>query len=826
MTRSVIKALGYISGMAAGGAAPGAGAHAAEPPPRKQNAETTMSVNLPLLVSDRFVGDLTVEIDIETNRIQVKRDDAERLLGERLDENIRLQLFGQNSHKEFLSQSDFAAASLHIVYDPTTLEIRVSFPTSAASARSISLFGGTKTVSAENSLRAPNLSGSIIFNIDQSLDYRRSGSTFEPLNASAEISLAIGGEKGIFAFSDLTYDGRSGSRFRRGKTWLIHDDQPNAIRYSFGDIVPQTDGFQSAPSMGGFGVERSYQSLQPNRNIRPAGLFRFAVEEPSLVDIVVNGSPVRTLRLERGQYDIRDFNFVTGLNAVEIFARDEFGRRSIARFDQFFDFGLLAQGINEFGFYLGAQQRLNADGHIAYQTDDPIATGYFRAGVTSAITAGINAQSQKGRFMFGGSFVAATPVGSVALVGALSRDRNMGAGSRFLVSYQHSSEKLSFISNANWNLEAGYTSASFNPVGNLGLRNDIKFDLRARANGLIGPNLSVGVSASYATRRGGLRDTFLLNMSASRRIGPINFGLTAEHVRSTNGRSDSRFLVSLGMQLGQRGTARASFDTRGNIAQLDASRFKSDVLGDWGGRATVTRDMQSSSAVAEASYNQNRALFTLRHAATGGQRFDDLRHRTSFNIATQLSFTGDRIGFGRPVGHNFVLAYPHESLPSRVELAQGVEIERIQARSGALGPALGSAGTAYTERRLTLRAPDAPPGYDIGPGYYTVMPLPAGGYAVQLGSDAFYSVSGTLVDDSGQPVQLLAGTMRSLDRPEAKSVSFFTNRAGRFVAVGLVPGRHRIEMGQGIFTAEIDVAVNKDGSIDLGIVRAKGAVGS
>lgn len=812
------KIVQLLSSVAAGGFAAGASAQAQEPPAEKKSALGTMMVNLPMLVSDRFAGDITVEIDTDTNEVRLKREDAERLLKDRIDEQTRGALFGSPNADEFLSFDELKGAGIEVVYDPSALDIRVTFPTSVALPGVISIFGEPRVAAREDIAPASRLSGSVIFSLDQSIDYA-SGDSFGPLNGSAEISLALGGSKGVFAFSDLVFDGQAGNRFRRGRTLLVHDDQPNAIRYSFGDLLPQVEGFQGAPAVGGIGVQRSYQDLQPNRNIRPAGLFRFAIEQPSLVEIAVNGAPVRTVRLERGQYDIRDFNFVTGLNAVEIFARDEFGRRSIARFDQFFDFGLLEKGINEFGFYLGAQQILNVTGNFAYKFNRPIATGYFRAGLSSTITAGLNAQSEKGRFMIGSSAVAATPVGSVALVGAVSRDRLLGTGARYLASYQHSVEKIGFIDRPSWNVEAGYTSAKFMPVGDLGLRNDIKFDLRARASGSIGTNFNLGISASYATRRNNMRDTSLFNVTASRRVGPVNVAFTAEHARSIDGRKDNRALISLGMQLGPRGNARATFDSRGNVAQLDVGRFRSDVLGDWGARATVTRDRRSTSGVAEASYNQNRALFSVQHSAAGNQNLGDVRHRTSVNVATQISFADNRIGFGRPVGHNFVLAYPHKTLKSKVEIAQGVEIEKVQARSGALGPALGTAGTAYTERRLTLRAPDAPPGYDIGPGYYTVIPLPAGGYLLQVGSDAFYSVSGTLLDNSGKPVELLAGTIRSIDRPEAKAVPFFTNKVGRFIAVGLVLGRHRVEMGRGSISAEIEVAQNADGTIDLGIVK-------
>lgn len=809
---TLICSLGLITGKPASAQEPVTPSGPAAPRPSRP------AINLPLLASGKYIADVAVEVDPETNAVRLAKDDVERVLATVLSPEYMTALVATAADRDYYLAADFASIGSDLVYDPSTLELKLGLPTSSAQPGVISVSGLPSVMEGEDIVAPEGFSASLIVTATQSIDYERPGSPLQPLRGLLQGSAAIGGSKGVFLFSDLLYDGGAIKRFRRGQTVALYDDQPRAVRYYLGDLLPQVQGFQAAPLLGGFGFQRNYQELQPNRNIRPAGLFRFAVEEPSIVEIVVNGATVQVLRLERGQYDIRDFNFASGLNAVEIYARDDFGRRVLARFDQFFDFGLLAKGIDEFALFAGVRQRTSDAGLITYDTGRATVTGYYRRGLSQSMTAGIDMQAQQGRAMVGATVVSALPIGSFALLTGVSSDRIEGTGFRFLASYQGSFDRLAFIEQPSLNLEAGYTSSRFLPIGDTAFGNAISFDWRARFNGAIDERTNFGVAAAFSTLRNA-PDTYLGSLTVSRSLGRFSLTATGEYARTIDGRTDRRALISLGASLGRRSSARASLDTRDQRAQFDFSRFRSDVLGDWGARAAIGRTTSRVEGSGEFAYNHNRALLTVDHAATSNGGLGQLRQRSSVTATTQVALAGGRIGFGRPVGPNFVLAYPHETLPSQVEIAQGVEVEQVQARSGVLGPALGTAGTAYAQRRVTLRAPDAPAGYDTGSGYYTLSPPAAGGYLLQVGSDASFSVIGTLQGPDGAPISLLAGTIRSLDRPESRGVPFFTNRSGRFVATGLVPGRHRLTLGQGAYYVDIFVTKEAQTSIELGIVR-------
>ncbi len=785
--------------------------------------EKRVLINLPLLLSERYIGDAAVEISSDQSAVFVQTDDIERLLGPQIEPETLKNILAAADPNGFVSKDGFDANGLILQFDPSTLEIKVSLPVDLARVGTVAVSPQEDPANLANFIEPERVAGAIILNYEQAIDYDEPGAAFEAPAALAELSLALGGSKGVYLFSQLQYDGERQSAFARGPTLLVHDDTENVLRYSFGDVLPDVRGFQTAPQIGGFGFQRSYEVLQPNRNVRPAGQFRFQLDEPAIVEINVNGAPTRVLRLERGQYDLRDFNFITGANQVEIFVIDDFGRRSVAVFDQFFDFNLLTEGLDEFGFFVGPRQN-QADGGFDYDFDDIVMTGFYRRGISDTLTLGTNFQAESGRFMVGASTLTALPIGTVALASAFSSDRAFGNGYRLLTSYEKFSDRIGIFEFPNINFEAEYISPRFTSVGQPFFLNDVKFDLRARATGAIGGRVGVGVAATYSVRRNGLPDRYNFSTNVGTSIGKLNFNARAEHARFDDGRTENRLIASVGLRLGQRSTFRASHDTRDSRSQIDFARFRNEVLNDFGVRANIVREDGRSNGLAEFSYNQNRALLTARHEAIGDASLGNLRHRSVFSASTQISFAGAKVAMARPVGPRFVMVSSHETLDSQVQIRRGINVEQLESESGGFGPGVGTAGDAYTQRQITVRAPDAPPGYDVGETVFTLYPPPVAGYNIQLGSDASYSISGTLVDGTGEVVSLLAGQAVSLDRQDAEPVRFFTNRSGRFVAYGLVPGRHRISMGSGRLTAVINVTETEIGTIDLGEVIVEEAV--
>ena len=161
-------------------------------------------------------------------------------------------------------------------------------------------------------------------------------------------------------------------------------------------------------------------------------------------------------------------------------------------------------------------------------------------------------------------------------------------------------------------------------------------------------------------------------------------------------------------------------------------------------------------------------------------------------MASSLVYAGGGWGAGRPVTNGFALVTPHKSLDGSPVVVG--DANATVAESDLLGPAVVPNLTAYRQTRLPYDAPGAPTGYDLGSANYDIDAPYKAGYALQVGSAYTVTAMGTLLDAAGEPIPLLEGTAREANNPKGRKVELFTNRAARFGAQGLAPGRWVIEM--------------------------------
>ena len=90
---------------------------------------------------------------------------------------------------------------------------------------------------------------------------------------------------------------------------------------------------------------------------------------------------------------------------------------------------------------------------------------------------------------------------------------------------------------------------------------------------------------------------------------------------------------------------------------------------------------------------------------------------------------------------------------------------------------------------------------------------------LEVGSGYNITALGRLLNSDREPVSLLTGKAIELAHPDRPPVDLFTNREGRFGAVGLAPGRWRIDMAdEDKSTYVIDIPQSAEGVLKLGDV--------
>ena len=524
--------------------------------------------------------------------------------------------------------------------------------------------------------------------------------------------------------------------------------------------------------------------------MQPRGDRTFTINRPSTVEAIVNGQPVRRIRLDPGTYNVRDFPFAQGANDVVLQVEDDAGRRETIEFSIFFDRSLLAPGLTEFGLYAGVlAPRTRADRD--YQFDEPAASGFFRRGISDVFTAGANFNIQKRGGIVGFEGVWASPIGTVGADVAISRVNNIGTGFAVNASYQ----QVLRATQTSFGLTAEYRSPGFANPSDLVPFNRIAWDLTATIGQALFRNQFVTIVGRYSTGRNGFPDERSVRLTYGWRINSrLSLNADALYEDSAFRNNELGVRLRLTYRLGQRTNVSAEYDLFGDRAGVGISTLTGQGVGSLALSGNVDVGDNDVGVNGNATYISNRADVGLDHATLfdrTGTRVDT--QRTLLRFSTALVFADANVTLSRPIYDSFVMARTHRTLGGASVVIEP-NGEYYSARSDFLGPAVLPNLSSYIPRVVPYDVPNAPPGYDVGEGNARVLPPYRSGYLVTVGSDYSVTAIGALLDENGQPVSLLAGRAVELAAPDREPVTIFTNRAGRFGISGLRSGRWQIDM--------------------------------
>jgi outer membrane usher protein len=184
-------------------------------------------------------------------------------------------------------------------------------------------------------------------------------------------------------------------------------------------------------------------------------------------------------------------------------------------------------------------------------------------------------------------------------------------------------------------------------------------------------------------------------------------------------------------------------------------------------------------------------------------------------LQSGIAFVDGTFGVSRDPGRGFYMFRRHETLrDAQIDIRSG-SIGRTRARADAFGPGIVPVLQPYREEQLQLFVRNAPAGYNLGEGRYTLVPGARSGASIMIGDDAFRTAVATLIAD-GEPVQLRYGSLTNLDTG-GQSV-FFTNRVGRAAFNDLAAGRYRAVIGDDGAAFEFTIGVGDEAFVDLGTI--------
>jgi outer membrane usher protein len=741
------------------------------------------------------------------------------LLAESVDADRLRAIEGALLARRQITAEEFEQSGINLRFDPQRLTLEFIIPSEIRASRNLQVSALDRGRIGEF-LQPENFSAYV--NVRGALDYVSDG----PDTGFQEPTFFLDGAArlgNVVLESEAFWQPGVGGApdFQRQGSRLVYDDLDGLFRVTGGDLQPVARAFQVTPNMAGISFARSYSELRPQQIIRPRGNRSFLLERPATVEIFVNGSLARRVQLNPGNYNLNDFPYTQGANDIRVNIVDDSGRQETLRFNIFLDQTQLADGLTEFGVYAGVQAPLGPQGPD--YTDDFVFTGFVRHGVSDQLTLGGNLQVDEQSAMGGIEAVFGTAIGTFASNFAVSHVDNIGEGWAATVSFQRLFQRPEGFADS-LNLFVETRSENFAPISFFLPTNPFEFEIGGGYSHALNDRAFVGIDGRFSKGRDGFEDQHNYRLSGGYRVND-RVSLNAEaRYEKNNFRDEVSAFLSVNIRFGGFSSGRMQYDTRDNRARASFQTLSGQGVDSFNLSADVERSDFGSGYNFNGNYYSNVGEFGVAHFGDFDGDFGNSRsQRTSFRMATSLAVAGDAVAVGRPIFDSFAIIKPHEKLKGEKILIDPTISGRV-ADTAPFGTGVHPSLNSYSERTITVEAPEAPAGTDLGTGSFRVIPQYRSGYKMIVGSEYSMTAIGTLLNSAGAPVSLAIGSITQLDSDDPMTYEVFTNREGRFGIPGLAPGKWRLEMlDEETTTVILDIPDTPDlNVVRLGEVRATG----
>lgn len=692
-------------------------------------------------------------------------------------------------NRDMVPFADLRAFDLSVEFDPTQLVLKVGIPMEARAIRDLQLRGLRKRGDIATAEQA-DVSGFVSVRAGLTVveDSRLTDTGIARFASDIDAVLNV---HNIVLSAEFRYDDARSRPFTRGDITLSYDDRDSLIRYELGDLTIGRRPFQTAPRISGIGVYRQF-GINPYLNFRPTPQQGFEIDRPARVEVVVNGSTVRSYDLPAGRFNLRDFPIVSSAgNDIELRIRYASGETETRIFPAFYDLELLSPGLIDFAVNVGLPYE-DRDGFRRYNDNDYNGIAYIRHGLNATVTAGLHWEGNRTFDTFGAEVVWASPFGTFGFNMA-TNVREFGLDdSQFSLQYRWrdaNPERERMV-----DISAVLTGEDFKTLDQIFSGTFVTTQVRVRGGQKIGPDTRMQVYGGYEEYREFDKATIYAGVEVSHqfRFGSVAIGGEYRDGPDENGFA---FRIAFSIPFGRASTS-GSYTTRDNAARIEYNHLSSVGVNSFGYNFGAERRDGSDRQFVRATYTGNRFEGSVQQTARNYFSNADQRDfRTDFSFGTAIVMADGQFGLSRPVRNSFAIVRADKSagayqLAVEPRTGFGSTETSYSGYSGALGPAVVPSLSPYFDRIIQVDAPDAPAGTSLGGQVFIVNPSNKSGFVLTVGGAGNVSVVGNMVDRDGDPFAYITGqaTMVGGDA-EAKPITFFTNARGRFVIDGAEAGK-------------------------------------
>jgi outer membrane usher protein len=700
------------------------------------------------------------------------------------------------------------AIGLVAIYDPQRLEVRIEIPAPLTRTASHDLGTGAPPEAA-GALAPSAVSGHVNLRAGGGTRWTDAVSSTERyLHADSAVNVrgwVLEARASVTSASPV---------FHRGDVLLSRDLSRHAVRLLAGDHAVPATGLQASYPVLGLAVTRNY-ALQPYRVVRPIGTFDFVLDRASKVVVLVNRMPVQTLTLAAGRHDLRDLPLGAGVSDVELLITDPNGAERRIAFSAGNPDALLAPGIVQFSVGVGFP--LVSDlGLRDYDLTRPILAARRRWGVTPLLTIGGSLDGDPDRQVGAGELGVATVRGNFAIDLATSHARGVGTGFAAGVRWDYIrtvDHRLRTLT-----LSGHHHSPEFRNFG-LVTAEPYRTDLALSASRRLSAPVTARLTARYQLAREA-PDGQDIALGIMRSVGAFSIDTTASFRRGLA--EEARLFVTAHWTLPGRagmvhGASRAS-----SVAGIsNEATFSKRAALPPGVGASVTVNETPTHVGAGGALDYTGYRFTSSLATTTQMSNEGAITQTaSFEAATALVFAGGRAAWSRPITGSFAIVERHPALAG-IALGVNPALGGYAARTDSFGLAVVPNLEPYRVGSLVVEAPELPTGYSLGPPSHTLLPTYRSGTLVRVGEDSTVFARGTL-EHRGEPLAYAVAELVDVADAKRAPIVVMANRAGRFNAMGMRPGRYRVVVaGEPVLVGELVVPRHTTGLFLAGLVPVR-----
>lgn len=758
-----------------------------------------------------------------------------KLLEEVLKEEIFLKVKKELSKSTKTRFCTLNELGLITVYNSTNLTLDIEIDPELRKPQILSLLNKKKaSVREENIVEAEKVSG--FLNVYTTVGLNSSDSEAD-LRMRLEGSLNLGG-----AVFQTKTDYRD-EKFDMGRTTLTYDRPEKLQRFSLGNISTGSRNFQENFELDGIRISKEF-FLDPDLQITPKANESLTLDSDSEVELYINNQLIRRFFLNAGVYSLQDIGLYDGANNIRIRIKDEFGKVTVKRSEQYYDSHLLKPGLSLFAIsvgYLSNQQ--------SYTSSDlekkPILSGYYQKGISKDLTLSFDAQLSSENYLLGAESIKSISIGSIknsiAISGGKDRESGFATSFEFRPSKKYQQISLDTLRQdlldidtrsrsllSNWTVTGEYRSENFSVI------NGVDPSLTGSSQEIDGVSFGSRVFNSNKLR-GNIQTNFSLNINDDWQ-GTLNIGAAdyydSEDSFYSNLSATRRFDNGTRLSLGARYDTEDEFSMNLQLSiPLSRKKHKNkldlNVLADSRDNAYETKlSLKPTSTIGKNSLSGSlehfqgngskqqhldiqyrdknfETKFTARNRSSNGSKSTQT---INIGLNTAIACLGAGCATTYPINDSFALVTGPSNQTKPIALSNnGLRFRYSDGNDTglpdnytALIPGKGKKAIvrleSYRTQSINIDEGTLPNGYDTEKTEFSVFPKYHQGFLVKAGGEPATVLDGMLYDDQNKVLSFKGGQWIPNDEEKGKAVAFFSNKGGIFRITAIPAGKYKLEL--------------------------------